>query len=86
MRRISRFRRGFHPRRLAADHAEYWKWKGRETVTGLPRELMFTRDDRVFDELLVDHYEPQTQDGLHDLQRVQRATWGRLGYGAQELP
>ncbi len=25
-------------------------------------------------------YEPQTEDGLYDLQRLQKATWGRLGY------
>jgi len=71
---------------MADGHAEYWKWKGRETVTGLPRELMFIQDDRAFDELLVDHYEPQTEDGLCDLQRLQRATWGRLGYSAEVSP
>jgi prepilin-type N-terminal cleavage/methylation domain-containing protein len=71
---------------MADGHAEYWKWRGRETVTGLPRELMFIRDNRLFDELLVDDHEPQTEDALYDLQRVQRATWGRLGYPAEELP
>lgn len=25
-------------------------------------------------------YEPQTEDGMYDLQRLQKATWGRLGY------
>ena len=35
----------------------------------------------VFGEVLENgHYEPQTEDGLYDLQRLQRATWGRLGY------
>jgi len=34
----------------------------------------------LFDELLEADYEPQTEDGLYDLQRLQRATWGRLGY------
>jgi hypothetical protein len=47
---------------------------------------MFIQDDRAFDELLVDHYEPQTEDGLCDLQRLQRATWGRLGYSAEVSP
>jgi len=69
---------------MADGHAEYWGWKGRETVTGLPRELMFIGGNRRFDELLVDHHEPQTEDGLYDLQRLQRATWGRLGYPVAE--
>jgi prepilin-type N-terminal cleavage/methylation domain-containing protein/prepilin-type processing-associated H-X9-DG protein len=71
---------------MADGHAEYWKWKGRETVSGLPREPMFIGDNLRFDELLEDDYEPQTDDGLYDLQRLQRATWGRLGYGTQEGP
>lgn len=25
-------------------------------------------------------YEPQTDDGRYDLQRLQKAIWGRLGY------
>jgi hypothetical protein len=29
-------------------------------------------------------YEPKTEDGLYDLQRLQRTTWGRLGYPAEE--
>ncbi len=31
-------------------------------------------------------YQPQTEDGLYDLQRVQRATWGRLGYSTVDSP
>ncbi|MDI6448879.1 type II secretion system protein [Anaerobaca lacustris] len=69
---------------FADGHAEYWKWKGRETLA-IPRQL-FPRGD-VFMEILAEEargdnsgYEPQTEDGLYDLQRVQRATWGRLGY------
>ena len=63
---------------MADGHAEYWKWKGRETVD-MPRELMPVRD--AFDEVLEGgDYQPQTEDGLYDLQRLQRVTWGRLGY------
>jgi len=64
---------------MADGHAEYWRWKGRETVD-MPREL-FPSDD-TYHELLAgcENYEPQTEDGLSDLQRLQRATWGRLGY------
>jgi prepilin-type N-terminal cleavage/methylation domain-containing protein/prepilin-type processing-associated H-X9-DG protein len=71
---------------MADGHAEYWKWEGRETVTGLPRELELYRDGRPFAELLDDDYPPQTADGLDDLQRVQRAAWGRLGYSREESP
>jgi len=51
---------------MADGHAEYWKWKGRETVD-VPQYGSFL-------------YTPQTEDGLYDLQRLQKATWGRLGY------
>ncbi|MGB2866242.1 MAG: hypothetical protein WBC05_23120, partial [Sedimentisphaerales bacterium] len=64
---------------MADGHAEYWKWKGRETVE-MPRELLPVGS--VFSELLEgwNDYVPQTEDGLYDLQRLQKATWGRLGY------
>jgi prepilin-type N-terminal cleavage/methylation domain-containing protein/prepilin-type processing-associated H-X9-DG protein len=69
---------------MADGHAEYWKWKGRETVK-MPRRLMPVYD--MFSEMMEDgDYEPQTEDGLYDLQRVQRATWGRLGYSTVESP
>ena len=62
---------------MADGHAEYWKWKGRETVS-MPREPfgMLSREQLKGGE----DYEPQTEDGLYDLQRLQKATWGRLGY------
>jgi len=66
---------------MADGHAEYWKWKGRETVS-IPREL-FPVSSRLFAEILEADYEPQTEDGLYDLQRLQKATWGRLGYSAE---
>ncbi len=70
---------------MADGHAEYWKWRGRETVTGLPRKLMSVRG--VSMEILDGgDYQPQTEDGLYDLQRLQRATWGRLGYPYEETP
>jgi prepilin-type N-terminal cleavage/methylation domain-containing protein len=63
---------------MADGHTEYWKWKGRETVS-MPRELRPVYD--VFHEFLANRdYYPQTEDGLYDLQKLQRATWGRLGY------
>lgn len=73
---------------MADGHAEYWKWKGRETVN-LPREIApgYRLDREVtFEVLDEDYYEPQTEDGLYDLQRLQRATWGRLGYTLEGKP
>ncbi len=73
---------------MADGHAEYWKWKGTETVS-IPRVLRPAPGDYVR-EVLADpagnsaDYEPQTEEGVHDLQRVQRATWGRLGWPTGE--
>jgi prepilin-type N-terminal cleavage/methylation domain-containing protein len=69
---------------MADGHAEYWKWKGRETVADLPRMELPVRN--VFSVVLEDDYEPQTPEGLYDLQRLQRATWGRLGYPTAGSP
>ncbi len=62
---------------MADGHAEYWKWKGRETVS-MPRELVSNADIEVLEGW--EDYEPQTEDGLYDVQRLQKATWGRLGH------
>ncbi len=66
---------------MADGHAEYWKWKGHETVAGFQRKSLPISDTGRFrDALTGGDYEPKTEDGLRDLQRLQRATWGRLGY------
>ena len=65
---------------MADGHAEYWKWKGRETVE-ISRKLWPRAPASEIKDL-----EPQTEDGLYDLKRLQRATWGRLGYSAEEVP
>ena len=69
---------------MADGHAEYWKWKSHETLN-LPR--IQVPWDGLLGEMLEGPsvpgwmgYEPKTEDGLYDLQRLQRATWGRLGY------
>ncbi len=64
---------------MADGHVEYWKWKGRETIE-MPRELFPYRS--LFSEMLEgpEDYGPRTGDCLYDLQRLQKATWGRLGY------
>jgi prepilin-type N-terminal cleavage/methylation domain-containing protein len=68
---------------MADGHAEYWKWKGRETVE-MPRNLLPSHG--TFIEILEEkEFEPKTEDGLYDLQRLQRATWGRLGYSTETI-
>jgi len=64
---------------MADGHAECWKWKGRETVN-MPRQLLLRPNGLFFEILEVRNYEPQTEDGMYDLQRLQKAIWGRLGY------
>lgn len=70
---------------MADGHAEYWKWKGRETVAGVPRKDVQIAGFYVgmLEEM---EYQPETEDGLADLQRLQRATWGRLGYPPESPP
>jgi prepilin-type N-terminal cleavage/methylation domain-containing protein len=69
---------------MADGHAEYWKWKGRETVE-MPRKLIPFRDGLSVELLEASENELQTEDGLYDLQRLQRATWGRLGYSTETI-
>ena len=75
---------------MADGHVEYWKWKGRETVD-MPRMLHSTRSHpNVSREWLKgpdgspEDYTPQTEDGMYDLQRLQKATWGRIGYTLED--
>jgi len=70
---------------MADGHAEYWRWKGRETIK-LPRKRVPAPHDLSVEHLEAGDYEPKTEDGLYDLQRLQRATWGRLGYPAEDTP
>ncbi len=60
------------PISMADGHTEYWKWRGRETL-----------DIERSKEPPEHGYWPQTQDGLYDLQRMQKAMWGRLGYSLE---
>jgi len=63
---------------MADGHAEYWRWKGTETLN-MPRELApVSNRSLFFEKLKGGDYEPQTEDGIYDLQRLQKATWGRL--------
>jgi type II secretory pathway pseudopilin PulG len=70
---------------MADGHAEYWRWRGSETVK-MPRELSPISSSFIYVLAGMKDYEPQTEDGLYDLQRLQRATWGRLGYSTAKGP
>jgi prepilin-type N-terminal cleavage/methylation domain-containing protein/prepilin-type processing-associated H-X9-DG protein len=59
---------------FADGHAEYWKWRGIDTIK-------IGRQARDIKRANVRHnFIPDTEDGCQDLWRMQRATWGRLGY------
>jgi len=68
---------------MADGHTEYWKWKGSETVK-MPRKQVpwFS----LLGEVLENDYEPHTEDGFYDLQRLQKAIWGRIGYLTVQEP
>ncbi|MCL5282347.1 MAG: DUF1559 domain-containing protein [Planctomycetes bacterium] len=72
---------------MADGHAEYWKWKSRETLK-IPRALYPVNSvpGMLLEHMVGKDYEPQTEEGLYDLQRLQRATWGRLGYSTAKSP
>jgi len=56
---------------MADGHAEYWKWTGSDTITeGRNRQRGHPGNN----------YAPTTEAGLEDLKRVQKATWGQVGY------
>ncbi len=61
---------------MADGHVEYWKWS-RESVQ-IPRDIWYWKGLPI--EVRPEDYTPQTEDGIYDLQRLQKATWGRLGY------
>jgi len=53
---------------FADGHSDYWKYEGKETI-----ELGKMANPQH-------NYTPTTPDGIKDVQRMQIATWGRLGY------
>jgi len=53
---------------FADGHSDYWKYRGAETIrVGKMVNLPY-------------NYTPTTDEGLADLQKMQEAIWGRLGY------
>jgi prepilin-type processing-associated H-X9-DG protein len=51
-------------------HCEYHKWRGAETV----------RQGRHNERRWVGDFYPVSEEGIEDVQWVQRGTWGKLGY------
>jgi len=49
-------------------HSDYWKWESKETLT-VGKMANPTHQ-----------YVPQSPEAMDDLQRMQKALWGRLGY------
>ncbi len=55
---------------LADGHVEYWKWRGTDTIqAGRDRQRSHGAD-----------FTPTSDAGREDLEKMQRYTWGRLGY------
>jgi prepilin-type processing-associated H-X9-DG protein len=55
---------------FADGHSEHWKWKGIDTIKR-------ARDVETGHQ---GNWTPQSEAGYRDLYRMQRGTWGRLGY------
>jgi prepilin-type processing-associated H-X9-DG protein len=55
---------------FADGHCEYWKWKGEDTKKRGRSVVRGHSGD----------FTPTTADGFQDLYRMQKATWGKLGY------
>ncbi len=53
---------------FADGHADYWKYSGSETI-----EIGKMANP-------PHNYAPKTEEGIADVQKMQMATWGRLGY------
>jgi len=64
---------------MADGHVEYWKWRGAETMDLINAELSLGSFKNA-------RFEPKTEDGLYDLQRLQKASWGRIGYTSDSAP
>jgi prepilin-type N-terminal cleavage/methylation domain-containing protein/prepilin-type processing-associated H-X9-DG protein len=55
---------------FADGHAEYWKWKGINTI----------KQGRNRNRSHPGQLQPEAPEDYQDLYRLQKATWGRLGY------
>ncbi len=55
---------------FADGHAEYWKWKGADTI----------KRARLVEQSHQGNWTPETEAGYKDLYMMQKGCWGRLGY------
>ena len=55
---------------FADGHSEYWKWKGIDTIK-IGRQRSRSHPGQ---------FAPETAEGFQDLYRLQKATFGGLGY------
>jgi len=55
---------------FADGHADHWKWKGTDTI----------KRARSEENRHTSNWTPETHAGYRDLYRVQKGTWGKLGY------
>ena len=56
---------------FADGHSEHWKWEGTDTI----------KHGREFSRKFAGPgWQPETDEGFHDLYAMQKATWGKLGY------
>jgi len=62
---------------FADGHTEYWKWKNKEMTVEVARKSYEAAMRNKTISRMIDQGD---QSGNVDLQRVQKATWGRLGY------
>lgn len=62
---------------FADGHAEFWKWSNREKTVELARRSEELSQNTGGIARMLDEFD---QSDNEDLQRIQKATWGRLGY------
>ena len=56
---------------FADGHVEHWRWKGIDTI----RRARLKENEGP-----GGNWTPETTEGFHDLYRMQRGCWGKLGY------
>ena len=55
---------------FADGHSDHWKWKGTDTI----------KRARLVERRHLGNWTPETDAGFHDLYRMQKGCWGKLGY------
>jgi prepilin-type processing-associated H-X9-DG protein/prepilin-type N-terminal cleavage/methylation domain-containing protein len=66
---------------FADGHVEFWKWTNREKTVELAQRSEEFAQETGGIAIMLDEFD---QSDNEDLQRIQKATWGRLGYVPNE--